>query len=204
MTFRNNKNDETEEAIEIGGTRSRSKTARRTRGPKQTARKSASGFELRNDIPVPVGRLGNSWKPKYPLTEMKAGESFFVSSVGKNPNTHPVRFAVSGMQKLYGGLFTCHRVVEGGVVGLRVWCLKPVPSEAARRALLMQQRYGGHLMEPSSGDPADDAPVRRRRRRRTRPGAGIRRRREPVTSPMVRPNGLDESASQEIGTRGVR
>ena len=83
------------------------------------------GIELEDDIPVPPGSDRRSVERKYPLAELKVGQSFFLPlEEGDDLKRMGNRLsqARQGYQKRNEGVrFTQRMWEKDGEVGIRVW-----------------------------------------------------------------------------------
>ena len=86
------------------------------------------GIEIEDDIPVPPGSDRRSVERKYPLAELKVGQSFFLPlEEGDDLKRMGNRLsqARQGYQKRNEGVrFTQRMWEKDGEVGIRVWRLE--------------------------------------------------------------------------------
>ena len=83
------------------------------------------GIEIEDDIPIPPGSDRRSVERKYPLAELKAGQSFFLPlEEGDDLKRMGNRLsqARQGYQKRNEGVrFTQRMWEKDDVVGIRIW-----------------------------------------------------------------------------------
>ena len=82
-------------------------------------------IEIDDDVPIPVGSDRRSAEQKYPLSQMKAGQSFFLplqegDDIKRMGNR--ISQARQGFQKRNEGIRFTQRIwEEDDTIGIRVW-----------------------------------------------------------------------------------